>query len=31
MSAVSALNAEVVFEGGAVYSYEQLEKAKDAA
>ncbi|MCI9355759.1 MAG: hypothetical protein HFE58_13415 [Firmicutes bacterium] len=30
MSAVSALNAEVVFEGGAVYSYEQLEKAKDA-
>lgn len=30
MSAVSALNAEVVFEGGAVYSYEQLEKAKNS-
>ncbi|NDO47384.1 hypothetical protein [Clostridium sp. MD294] len=30
MSAVSELNAEIVFEGGAVYSYEQLEKAQNS-
>ena len=30
MSAVSALNAEVVFEGGAVYSYAQLERAQNS-
>lgn len=27
MSAVNALNTEVVFEGGAVYTYEELEQA----
>jgi len=30
MSAVSALNSEAVFEGGAVYSYEELEKAQNS-
>lgn len=29
-SSVNVSNLETVFEGGAVYSYEQLERAKDA-